>query len=66
MKLDEIDLHILEVLQDNARIPIQDLAERVGLSPTPCSRRLRRRRESSRSTSLYWTLRSWALTQRPF
>lgn len=42
VKLDDIDLRILEVLQDNARIPIQELAERVCLSPTPCSRRLRR------------------------
>jgi Lrp/AsnC family leucine-responsive transcriptional regulator len=42
VKLDEVDLRILQVLQSNARIPIQDLANRVGLSPTPCSRRLRR------------------------
>ena len=47
VKLDEIDLHILQVLQDNARIPILDLAERVGLSPTPCSRRLRRLEEEA-------------------
>ena len=40
--MDEIDLRILQALQDNARIPILELAERVGLSPTPCSRRLRR------------------------
>ncbi len=40
--MDEIDLRILQTLQDNARIPILDMAERVGLSPTPCSRRLRR------------------------
>ena len=37
MKLDHID-H----LQENARITNADLAERVGLSPTPCLRRLRR------------------------
>ena len=33
---------MLAVLQNNARIPVLELAARVGLSPTPCSRRLRR------------------------
>jgi Lrp/AsnC family leucine-responsive transcriptional regulator len=42
MKLDQIDLKILKNLQENARITNADLAERVGLSPTPCLRRLRR------------------------
>ena len=39
--LDEIDLHILEVLQRNGRISNQDLADEVGLSPSPCLRRVR-------------------------
>jgi Lrp/AsnC family transcriptional regulator, leucine-responsive regulatory protein len=47
VKLDEIDLRILQVLQANARIPILDLAERAGLSRTPCSRRLRRLEEEA-------------------
>lgn len=42
MKLDPIDHKILYHLQENARITNADLAERVGLSPTPCLRRLRR------------------------
>ncbi|MEL6361074.1 MAG: Lrp/AsnC family transcriptional regulator [Pseudomonadota bacterium] len=42
MKLDQIDHKILEHLQENARITNAELAERVGLSPTPCLRRLRR------------------------
>lgn len=42
MKLDHIDHKILKHLQENARITNADLAERVGLSPTPCLRRLRR------------------------
>lgn len=42
MKLDQIDLNILKHLQENARITNAELAERVGLSPTPCLRRLRR------------------------
>jgi len=39
--LDEIDLHILDVLQRDGRISNQDLANEVGLSPSPCLRRLR-------------------------
>jgi DNA-binding Lrp family transcriptional regulator len=39
--IDEIDLRILAVLQRDGRISNQDLAEEVGLSPSPCLRRLR-------------------------
>ena len=42
MKLDQIDHKILTHLQENARITNAELAEKVGLSPTPCLRRLRR------------------------
>jgi len=42
MKLDPIDHKILRHLQENARITNAELAEKVGLSPTPCLRRLRR------------------------
>ncbi|MGG7581300.1 Lrp/AsnC family transcriptional regulator [Rhizobium sp. Nf11,1] len=38
--LDTIDLAILKVLQANARITNAELAERIGLSPSACSRRL--------------------------
>ncbi|ABC90564.1 leucine-responsive transcriptional regulator protein, AsnC family [Rhizobium etli CFN 42] len=38
--LDTIDLSILKVLQVNARITNAELAERIGLSPSACSRRL--------------------------
>jgi Lrp/AsnC family leucine-responsive transcriptional regulator len=40
--LDKIDLHILAILQDDARIVMIDLAEQVGLSLTPCIERVRR------------------------
>lgn len=40
MVLDRIDLSILRQLQRNARIANVDLAEKVGLSPSACSRRL--------------------------
>jgi Lrp/AsnC family leucine-responsive transcriptional regulator len=39
--LDEIDLRILRELQADARLPNLMLAERVGLSPSPCSRRVK-------------------------
>ena len=39
-KLDGIDRRILAALQENGRLSITDLSERVGLSPSPCSRRL--------------------------
>lgn len=38
---DAIDLRILRELQADARLPINLLAERVGLSPSPCSRRVK-------------------------
>jgi len=39
--LDRADLRILAALQDNARLSNADLAARVGLSPSPCWRRVR-------------------------
>jgi len=39
--LDSIDKRILRALQDNARIQNVDLAKEVGLSPSPCLRRVR-------------------------
>ena len=46
IKLDRIDKHILRLMQNNARISNLELAETVGLSPTPCSRRVKRLEES--------------------
>jgi len=39
--LDRYDLNILAELQRDARISNQELAERIGLSPSPCSRRVK-------------------------
>ena len=39
--LDRYDREILNILQEEGRISNQDLAERVGLSPSPCLRRVR-------------------------
>lgn len=41
MKLDRIDLHIIALLQGEGRLSTQELAERVGLSSTPCARRVK-------------------------
>jgi Lrp/AsnC family transcriptional regulator, leucine-responsive regulatory protein len=40
VKFDDIDYAILEHLQEHARISNVDLADRVGLSPAPCLRRV--------------------------
>lgn len=40
MRLDEYDKQILRILQEDGRISNQDLADRIGLSPSPCLRRL--------------------------
>ncbi len=41
MDLDRYDRHILEVLQADGRLSNQELADRIGLSPSPCLRRVR-------------------------
>ena len=46
MKLDRTDRRILGVMQTNGRISTLELAEQVGLSPTPCARRVRRLEET--------------------
>jgi len=46
IELDRIDKHILKLMQTNARISNLELADQVGLSPTPCSRRVKRLEES--------------------
>ncbi len=40
--LDKTDLKILRLLQQNARVPMTELAEKVGLSTTPVTERVRR------------------------
>jgi DNA-binding Lrp family transcriptional regulator len=41
MQLDEIDRRILRELQQNGRLQNIELAKRVGLSPSPCLRRVK-------------------------
>ncbi|WP_108663018.1 Lrp/AsnC family transcriptional regulator [Acuticoccus kandeliae] len=41
-RLDEIDRRILDLLQEDASLQTNEIAEKVGLSPSPCWRRVRR------------------------
>jgi len=41
-ELDKIDQNILRILQEQGRISFTELGERVGLSTTPCTERVRR------------------------
>lgn len=41
MKLDRIDRRILDILQNDGNISNLELADKVGLSPSPCSRRVK-------------------------
>ena len=45
-RLDRIDLKILAALQGDARITNQALADKVGLSPSPCLQRVKRLEQS--------------------
>jgi Lrp/AsnC family leucine-responsive transcriptional regulator len=46
VKLDRYDRLILQLLQREGRLSNQELAERIGLSPSPCLRRVRALEES--------------------
>lgn len=41
-KLDRFDRRILAMLAENGRLPVTDLAQRVGLSKSPCQVRVKR------------------------
>ena len=42
LRLDEIDLKILRLLQENCDLNINEIGEEVGLSHTPCWRRIKK------------------------
>lgn len=46
MEIDRYDREILAILQSDGRISNQELADRIGLSPSPCLRRVRALEES--------------------
>src|SRR6204780_4168665 len=41
MNLERFDAKILDALQRDGRLSVVDLAELIGLSPTPCARRIK-------------------------
>ena len=43
--LDDIDRRILELLQEDASLPVSEIAARVGLSTTPCWKRIHKLKE---------------------
>lgn len=45
-ELDPIDTRILELIQDDAALSVADIADRVGLSSSPCWRRIKRMEET--------------------
>lgn len=60
-KLDRFDRQILELLQSNAGLSNQDIAERIGLSASPCSRRIKHLQESGIITETVTRLNRKAL-----
>lgn len=46
LQLDQIDRRILAILQQDSTIPIAEMASRVGLSQTPCWKRVKRLQDS--------------------
>ena len=52
-ELDKIDRNILRVLQEEGRISFTELGERVGLSTTPCTERVRRLERDGVITGYY-------------
>ncbi|MGN5580163.1 AsnC family transcriptional regulator, partial [Xanthomonas hortorum pv. gardneri] len=52
-ELDKIDRKILRILQQEGRISFTDLGERVGLSTTPCTERVRRLERDGAITGYY-------------
>ena len=61
MEIDRYDRQILQILQEDGRISNQDLADRIGLSPSPCLRRVRALEDAGIVTSYRALLNAKAL-----
>ena len=61
MQIDRYDREILKILQSEGRISNQDLADRIGLSPSPCLRRVRALEEAGVITAYRAVLNAKAL-----
>jgi Lrp/AsnC family leucine-responsive transcriptional regulator len=62
--LDKLDRHILRILQQEGRISMKDLGERVGLSVTPCIERVKRMERDGVITGYYAKVDAAALGAR--
>ncbi len=54
LNLDEIDLKILRILQAEPEINISEIGSRVGLSHTPCWRRIRKMQDAGLLKGRIW------------
>ena len=61
MEIDRFDRSILQALQEDGRISNQELADRIGLSPSPCLRRVRALEQSGIVTGYRALLNAKAL-----
>jgi Lrp/AsnC family leucine-responsive transcriptional regulator len=61
VNLDSIDLAVLAALQENARLPVVELAKRVNLSATPCTLRIRRMEQAGIIEGYHARLKPMAL-----
>jgi Lrp/AsnC family leucine-responsive transcriptional regulator len=61
MTLDRHDRRILELLQEQGNLSNQELAERIGLSPSPCLRRVRALEASGLITGYRALVDAWKL-----
>lgn len=59
--LDRLDYRILDILQKEGRLPMTELAQRVGLSATPCTERVRRLERSGVITGYHARVNPHAL-----
>jgi Lrp/AsnC family transcriptional regulator len=46
LTLDSVDAHILRLIQEDAALSVAEIAEQVGLSSSPCWRRIKRMEEA--------------------
>ena len=57
--LDRMDRKILEILQEDCTLPVAEIGKRIGLSTTPCWRRIQKLEEQGvieRRVALHWGL----------
>ena len=64
LKLDKFDKNILSRLQQDAGLTVSELAAEVGLSTSPCWRRLKRLEDAGvlKKRVAIWTTTGWGWT----